>query len=428
MESNRKITEIVEDTKTHFLEGHLLKEEKFAPTTIEKEYLKNNTKQSYKATMFLISFVIIALATTLILTEFMVGRNIAVIVDINSFRTLDVAEIIQNIKDNQKELRTLKLDIESSKSELEIQIELIRTRARNMVSKLNINAIGKNEYNRLVSKINKQRDIDIATLIKNYEALISGTMARINKIENEVKKQQSNLNTKRTDIIETSNQYINTIIDPNTELIAQNEKYRQLINILSNEMIASRTTLDLTQASLDTLENRNENITDLEAQIKELQRQNIQLSNQNNTNLVAQIEELQRQNTKLSNEYKAYISTNTNNTNTVTVVVNKVEEREQVDIIPVENIVYHKALEYLLLQKRDGAGYIISNNNGNIDIFISSSYKVKIGEKIFVFRGGNFLAELEITNNSKPLAKAKIIRSVSNSKIIPFDIVLFSLK
>ena len=427
MESNRKITEIVENTKTHFLEGHLLKEEKFAPTTIEKEYLKKRGKESYKATVFLISFVIIALATTLLLTEFMVGRNIGVIVDINSFRTLDVAEILQNIKDNQQELRTLKLDIESSKSELEIKIELIKSRARNMISKLNISDLGKNEHRRQVDNINKKRDIDIAMLIKNYESIISGTMERINRIENDLKSQQSNLKTKRTDIVETSNQYIETQIDPNTELIVQNEKYRQLINILSNEMIASRANLDLAQTSIDTLQNRDINTTDLEAQIESLQRQNVQLSNQNNTNLVAQIESLQRQNIQLSNEYNAYILSNNNKTNAV--VVNVVEARDPVEIIPVENIVYHKALEYLLLQKRDGAGYIINSaNNDEIDIFISSSYRIKTGEKVFVFRGGNFLAELEITKNSKPLAKAKIIRSVNNSKVIPFDIVLLSLK
>ncbi len=429
MESNRKITEIVENTKTHFLKGHLLKEEKFAPTTIEKEYLKKRGKKSYKAIVFLIAFVIIALATTLVLTEFMVGRNIAVVVDINSFRTLDVAEIIQNIKDNQKELRNLKLDIESRKSELEIQIELIKTRARDMISKLNINDLGKSEYRKKVDKINKQKDIDIETLIKNYETIISSTMDRINRIEEDLKKQQKNLNTKRTDIIEPSNQYIDSpITDPNTELIMQNEKYRQLINILSNEMIATRANLDLAQTSIDTLQNRNIETTNLELQIEELQRQNIQLSNQNNTNLLVKIEELESLNTQLSNEYNAYISNNNNNNNN-TNTVNVVVEREQVDIIPVENIVYHRALEYLLLQKRDGAGYIINNtNNDEIDIFISSSYKITIGEKVFVFRGGSFLAELEITNNSKPLAKAKMIRSVNNGKIIPFDIILLSLK
>lgn len=422
MESNRKITEVLEDTKIHFLKDHLLKEERFAPTTIEKEYLKKGSRKSYKTMAFLISFVIIALASTLILTEFMVGRNIAIIVDINSFRTLDVAEIIQNIKDNQRELRSLKLDITSSESELNTQIDSIETASRDKIARLNVDNIGQDAYRREVDRINEQKDRDLQEIVKNYESIMSDSMARIAQIENELKDQQDNLSTKRTGTIETAEQYTDILIDPNVELMVQNEEYRQLINILSNEMIANRSNLNLVQVNLDTLQSRNLNIIDLETQIEELNRQNAQLSNENNAGLTAQIEELNRQNAQLSNEYNAYISNNT-------VVTNIVDNNEyQINSIPIDNIVYHRALEYLLLQRRDGAGYIISNNNNeDIDMFISSSYEIENGEKIFVFRGGKFLAELEITSNSKPLAKAKILRSVNGSSIIPFDIVLLSV-
>jgi len=467
MESNRKITDVLENTKIYFLEGHLLKEEKFTPTTIEKEYLKTGVGKSYKVIVFLISFVVIALASTLILTEFMVGRNIAVIVDINSFRTLDVAEIIQNIKDNQKELTRLKLNITSSESELNKQTDSIENDSRNMIARLNIDELGQNAYRIEIDRINKQKDRDIQEVIDNYESIMSDSMARIAQIEGEVKSQQDNLSTQRTGGIELSGQYRDIPIDPNTELIAQNEEYRQLINILSNEMIANRSNLDLalvnldtlqsrnvniidleTQieelnrrnaqlsnemianksnldlalVNLDTLQSRNVNIIDLETQIEELNRQNAQLSNENSASLAIQIEELNRRNAQLSNEYNAYILNNTVATNIVD------DNKYQINSVPIDNIVYHRALEYLLLQRRDGAGYIISNNNNDdIDMFISSSYEIENGEKIFVFRGGKFLAELEIISNLKPLAKAKILRLVNGVSIIPFDVVLLSI-
>lgn len=429
MGDERKVAKalVVQNTKGHFLRDHEIKKEVFKTLTIEEEYSKATSKKNYTVLFSLILFIVISLVSTYFTTEYMAEKESKVSINISSFRSLDLAELTQNIRSNKREIGNLEEQLTDRERNLNLEINRIVNEANNRIRGLDRNVL-KVRYDSEVKKIVVDRDIRIAELRANYQQNMTIIKTRIVTVKEKINTQEENLATIRVENIRGSleNSQINTddykqiVENDTTLLIRENDEIRKTVEDLRDRASMSQALLE--QSSNTILEQRNFSTTSDNEWNNRIQQTNIAWNNRL---------------TKISNDFvrftNSFANTNiiiqTNEIIRTEYITNTIETMiEPSNVSDANSRYYRGALEYLLAKKGDGAGYIISSDNETAKVFISSLYKVKKDDILLVFRDNRLVAEISIQEDIGFLKQAKIInKSSNNAKLSPFDVVVLSL-
>lgn len=438
MDNGRKVADnsTIEKTKKYFFEGFSVIENKRSHSNIEDEYKNSISKRNKGLVIILVIFVLVTFLITWFVSETILNRSIDASVNIDNFKELNLAEIVQNIKTSKSKIIRLENVLVQNKKNLEKEIEEIKNKAKKEIESLERKKLGKVKYQESVNTILAIRDKNIKKTMDIFKKEEIKITKEISGLNTQIKVQEeayTKINYETVDpkknrqpapVVDDKNNNLNyyeKIFEQDYYmLIKQSEEYKKEIDNLKKTLQNENNKYAESQIAvtnvykyielINKLENEN---SKLKTQINDERKKLAKLNNEN-SKLKIQINDEKKKLAKLNDKYIS-----DNRVNAASINLNFGEPTS-------EKILYYNNLETLLARDKSGAGYVVYYSKDVVKLFISKLYNPEKGERVLIYRGNTFIAELEIISVSEDRLSilAKTIRIAKRERINIFDSVI----
>jgi hypothetical protein len=355
-----------------FLDEEIAGETQTIDYSLSEEFAKTRKNKNYLFYPVVFGFIIALSLFTYILTQDIQERNRSVEVEIKEFQDLTLADVINQARENQKKLGSLKAELQESQRNLQERLQRIEAEAQQRIALIKARDLSPEEKRKQIAAIQNQYSGRVQNLKSEYEQRIRQKEQEISSIRNRLEQQQQKMETKFA---------------------------RERENILAQKERLHEREMDRLRQSY---ENRIEKIREQnEKQIRELKEHQKALINQLQENFQKEIAQIKKQN----QEFLTFLN-----------------EKQRI----------LEKYRYGLTQytrSRMETGYILDGRNPDkIILILNENYPVQRGDKAVILdNDGNKIALIEITPREN-YTEGQILDYYLKKDIEPFFPILIQLK
>ncbi|MBN1898499.1 MAG: hypothetical protein JW827_06950 [Spirochaetes bacterium] len=186
MDDENKVKAIVESKKSFLKDVFRALEDKPKVYDLQEEFAKTRYNRNYKFYIFVFAFIAALIFFTILITSYVNYRSTRVTFQISEFEDVNLSELLDTVKKNEKKLKDTKQEMANIHLELEKKIQTIRKKYAARKEAVYQQDLDSDEEKEKIASINTRENKDIAKIRSQYKSTISSKQQKMTEIQNDI--------------------------------------------------------------------------------------------------------------------------------------------------------------------------------------------------------------------------------------------------